>query len=48
MDSGESFSLIVIGGGAAWMVAAWRAALHGIKVLVLEKNSKLGIKLLIS
>jgi predicted Rossmann fold flavoprotein len=48
MDSDESLSLIVVGGGAAGMIAAWRAALRGINVFLLEKNSRLGIKLLIS
>ncbi len=40
--------IIVIGGGAAGMIAAWRAALLGARVLLLEKNPRLGIKLLIS
>jgi predicted Rossmann fold flavoprotein len=40
--------VIVIGGGAAGMIAAWRAAAHGADVVLLEKNKKLGIKILIS
>ena len=48
MKDPEIFPLIVIGGGAAGMIAAWRAASRGKKVLLLEKNAKLGIKLLIS
>ncbi len=40
--------LIVIGGGAAGMIAAWRAASLGAKVILLEKNPNLGIKILIS
>jgi predicted Rossmann fold flavoprotein len=40
--------IIVIGGGAAGIIAAWRAASLGARVLLLERNSKLGIKLLIS
>lgn len=40
--------LIVIGGGAAGMIAAWRAASLGAKVILIEKNPKLGIKILIS
>ncbi|MDD8018276.1 MAG: NAD(P)/FAD-dependent oxidoreductase [Bacteroidota bacterium] len=39
---------IVIGAGAAGMIAAWRAASLGAEVILLEKNSKLGIKILIS
>lgn len=44
----SSKKIIVIGGGAAGMLAAWRAASHGANVLLLEKNAKLGIKILIS
>jgi len=40
--------VIVIGGGAAGMIAAWRAASLNADVLLLEKNKKLGIKILIS
>lgn len=40
--------IIVIGGGAAGIIAAWKAASLGARVLLLERNSKLGIKLLIS
>ncbi len=40
--------IIVIGGGAAGMIAAWKAASLGARVLLLERNKKLGIKLLIS
>ncbi len=40
--------IIVIGGGAAGIIAAWRAASLGAKVLLIERNKKLGIKLLIS
>lgn len=47
-DMENNFDVIVIGGGAAGMVAAWRAALHGARVVLLEKNKKLGIKILIS
>ena len=39
--------LIVIGGGPAGMMMAGRAAEKGAHVLLLEKNEKLGIKLLI-
>ncbi len=41
-------SIIVVGGGAAGMVAAWRAALKGHRVALLEANQKLGVKLRIS
>ncbi|MBI2427864.1 MAG: NAD(P)/FAD-dependent oxidoreductase [Ignavibacteriales bacterium] len=40
--------ILVIGGGAAGMIAAWRAASPGRSVVLLEKNKKLGIKILIS
>lgn len=40
--------IIVIGGGAAGIIAAWRAASLGAGVVLLERNAKLGIKLLIS
>ena len=35
---------IVIGGGAAGMLAAYSAALQGHRVILLEKNEKLGKK----
>src|SRR5437899_1949895 len=35
-------------GGAAGMIAAWRAAASGARVALLEKNARLGIKLHIS
>lgn len=41
-------NVVIIGGGAAGMVAAWRASSLGAKVTLLEKNPKLGIKILIS
>lgn len=40
--------IIVIGAGAAGMLAAWRAGSLGARVLLLERNPKPGIKLLIS
>ncbi|TRZ81506.1 NAD(P)/FAD-dependent oxidoreductase [bacterium] len=42
------YDLIVIGGGPAGMMAAGRAAENGARVLLLEKNEKLGRKLLIT
>jgi predicted Rossmann fold flavoprotein len=44
----ESYDVIVIGGGASGMMAAGRAAERGKRVLLLEKNAKLGEKLAIS
>ncbi len=41
-------SVIVIGGGAAGMMAAWAAARAGARVKLLEKNEKLGKKLYIT
>lgn len=40
--------VIVVGGGAAGLVAAWRAASLGHGVTLLEANAKLGVKLRIS
>jgi predicted Rossmann fold flavoprotein len=44
----EAFDVIVVGGGASGMMAAGRAAECGARVLVLEKNARLGEKLLIT
>lgn len=46
--SSEIFDVIVVGGGASGMMAAGVAASHGKKVLLLEKNVRLGEKLRIS
>jgi len=43
-----SYDVVVIGGGAAGIVAAGRAAQGGAKVLLLERNRSLGKKLLIT
>jgi len=43
-----NYDLIVIGGGPSGMMAAGRAAENGARVLLLEKNEKLGRKLLIT
>lgn len=40
--------IVVVGAGAAGMIAAWRAACLGVEVLLLEKTSRLGTKILIS
>jgi len=42
------YDVIVIGGGPAGMMAAGRAAECGARVLLLEKNTSLGVKLLIT
>lgn len=44
----KQYDIIVIGGGPAGIMAAGRAAERGKKVLLLEKNKKLGEKLKIS
>jgi predicted Rossmann fold flavoprotein len=40
--------VLVIGGGAAGMIAAWRAASLGARTRLLEKNARLGLKIHIS
>ncbi len=47
-DFAKSYDLIVVGGGASGLMAAGRAAERGKRVLLLEKNRKLGEKLKIS
>jgi predicted Rossmann fold flavoprotein len=44
----NEFDVIVIGGGAAGMLAAAEAAKRGLKTALLEKNDRLGIKLRIT
>ncbi|MFZ4508010.1 MAG: NAD(P)/FAD-dependent oxidoreductase [Fimbriimonas sp.] len=41
-------SVVVVGAGAAGLIASWRAAQLGAKVLLLEKTPRLGTKILIS
>ncbi len=48
MKASHVWDVIVIGGGPAGMMAAGRAAERGGRVLLLEKNSHLGKKLLIT
>ncbi len=48
MSSSPSCDVAVIGGGAAGLIAAGRAASLGRRVLLLEKNRKLGVKILMS
>src|SRR5271170_4462388 len=42
------WDLVVVGAGAAGLVAAFRAAERGRRVLLLEKNRKPGVKILMS
>ncbi len=44
----EDPDVIVVGAGAAGIIAAWRAALKGAKVVILEKTTRVGTKILIS
>lgn len=48
MDSVARPRIVVIGAGAAGMMAAAVAARHGAEVTVLEKSSKTGVKILMS
>ena len=43
-----SATVVVVGGGAAGLIAAWRAAESGHRVILLEANERLGTKLRIS
>jgi predicted Rossmann fold flavoprotein len=45
---GSMAKVVVVGGGAAGLMAAWRAASLGHRVLLLEANGRLGVKLRIS
>lgn len=40
--------IVVVGGGAAGILASWRAASLGAKVVLLEKTGRLGTKILVS
>ena len=44
----EHFDAIVIGAGAAGLMAGTQAALGGLKTLILEKNQRAGVKILMS
>ncbi len=44
----KEYDLIVIGGGPAGMIAGGRAAEKGANVLLIDKNDRLGVKLLIT
>lgn len=47
-DAADPWSLIVVGAGPAGLLAATRAAERGGRVLLLEKNRKPGVKILMS
>ena len=44
----QKFDTVIIGGGASGLMAAVRASSLGQKVLILEKNSGLGEKILLA
>lgn len=48
MNTNQDFDAIIIGGGACGLMCAVQAGFLGKKVLVLEKNDKVGAKILIS
>lgn len=48
MTRDDRWDVIVVGAGAAGLMAAYRAADRGLKTLLLEKNRKIGVKILIS
>src|SRR6476646_4374137 len=45
---GAAWEVVVIGAGAAGLMAAIRAAERGLRTLLLEKNRKPGVKILMS
>ncbi len=47
-EGGQHFDAAILGGGAAGLVAAIHAAERGRSVVLLEKNRRLGVKILIS
>ncbi|MEQ1904075.1 MAG: NAD(P)/FAD-dependent oxidoreductase [Pirellulaceae bacterium] len=44
----ENFDVVIIGGGAAGLMAAAAAGARGKRTIVLEKNKKIGVKILMS
>ncbi len=44
----KTYDAIILGAGAAGLFCAWQAAKRGLKVLVIEKQSRPGLKILIS
>ena len=47
-DSSLEYDLIIVGAGAAGLMGAASASSRGLRVLLIEKNKKLGVKILIS
>src|ERR1044071_9935742 len=47
-DHGQAFDVVILGAGAAGLLAATRAAERGRRVLLLEKNRRPGVKILMS
>src|SRR5688500_16585919 len=47
-DQNEPYDVIVVGAGAAGLLAAARSAERGRRTLLLEKNRKAGVKILMS
>ena len=48
ISNSSKFDLVIIGAGAAGLMAAASAGSRGLNVLLLEKNRKLGVKILMS
>jgi predicted Rossmann fold flavoprotein len=48
MNVPKANPIVIVGGGGAGILAAWRASVLGAPVLLLERNRKIGIKILIS
>ena len=48
MTTDWTHGVVIVGGGAAGIIAAYAAAMRGVPVLLLEKKSRLGTKILIS
>jgi predicted Rossmann fold flavoprotein len=44
----DEFDVVVVGAGAAGIMAAWRSATLGARTLLIEKTNRLGTKILIS
>src|SRR3970282_1612354 len=47
-DQAESYDVVVVGAGAAGLLAAARSAERGRRALLVEKNRKPGVKILMS